>query len=612
MDELDLLEISHYRDELRFDQHARLAAKLFSVEYVTINIISNDRQICLAAVGEDLSCNTEDSLCAHVLEQADGKLIIPDTTASSFYADHPAVKNHKMGFYIGMRLRGNLGRPIGALCLYGHEPRQFSEEQLDQLHLVAELFEQDLADRIRESKLRLQSDWRHPITNLPNRRLFIQRMVQAIGMSKRNGQGLAIMSIVPMGLARAKSIAGKKFEDAVLSEIGQRLEAHTRSGETERDADLVGHVGEDRFAILLTSIDDIDKLPARIQEFLDLLRVPLKAYGNEHYIQPYIGISYFDGSESNTPESPELDHESNNINYLEMAEAAVQLIKGDNTETYRFYHEKQQQRAEQELRLESSLSRAIEQEQFELVYQPQFNLNSGRIEGVEALLRWEHPDQGGISPDQFIPLLERTGLIKQVGERILQKALHDMANWHHIAGHVFRIAVNVAAQQLNDPDFPNRLLILIDQVGLKPDQVELEFTESTFIQHRDAELNVVNQLATAGIQLALDDFGTGYNTFDYLRRFPLNTVKIDRVFIQESESNDRNYKLIRGLTELAQSLDLRTIGEGVETVEQLTLLRSTGCMLAQGFGLSYPVASGQVQAFLHGNQLPGLADKLQG
>jgi len=605
IDELELLGNSQIQNELNFDHHVRLATKLFNVECAGINLIRHDRWTCLASVGAELSGNIENTLCAHVLEQPDGELIIP-ATASSQYIEHPAVKAHNMGFYIGMQLKGSLDKPIGTFCLFGHESRRFSEEQLDKLRQFAQLLEKDLAERIRELALRRQTDWWHPITELPNRRLFMQRMIQAIGMSRANEQGLAILSIVPMGLARAKSIGGKKFEDAVLREIGQRLETHTRSGETERDADLVGHVGEDRFAVLLTGINDINRIPARIQEFLDLLGAPLRAYENEHYVQPYIGISYFDGLKTDTPDRNNSPDDPHDINYLEMAEAAVQLIKGDETETYRFYHELQQQQAEEELRLESSLSRAIEQEHFELVYQPQFNLQSGRIESAEVLLRWQHPEQGSISPTKFIPLLERTGLIKQVGEQLLRQALHDLAKWHQATGQTFRIAVNVAAQQLSDSEFPARLLSMIEQVGLKPDQVELEFTESTFIQHRDSELNVVNQLASSGIQLALDDFGTGYNAFDYLRRFPLNAVKIDRVFIQECENNDRTYKLIRGLTDLARSLDLRSVGEGIETPGQLASLKSTGCTLAQGFGLSHPVTADRIQVFIDGNEQPGL------
>jgi EAL domain-containing protein (putative c-di-GMP-specific phosphodiesterase class I) len=282
---------------------------------------------------------------------------------------------------------------------------------------------------------------------------------------------------------------------------------------------------------------------------------------------------------------------------LKHADTAMYHAKDKGRDNCQFYSASLTQRVQQRLNLESNLRQALSRNEFSLVYQPQLDLTSGRIHSIEALIRWNHPEQGVISPMDFIPLAEENGMIVPIGEWVLRTACIDAARWQH-AGHGLRVAVNLSPMQFKDSNLVKTVLDILAQTGLAPKFLELEVTEGAVMENSGATLATLEALSTHGVQIALDDFGTGYSSMNYLKRMPLNNLKVDQSFVQGLPHDRDNHAIVRAILSLAQNLGFSVTAEGVETREQAETLKNLACDTLQGFYFSRPVPAADIPGLL--------------
>lgn len=416
-----------------------------------------------------------------------------------------------------------------------------------------------------------------PLTLLPNRRLLNDRMNHALARVERSGRQLALLHL---DLDRFKMIndsLGLECGDQVLRQIGSRLDTLIRS------ADTVARLGGDEFVVLLEEVRDVKKAAIVAQKILAEIAAPLSAGDQTLVLTASLGISLYP-SDGGTLEE-----------LLKSAEKAMYQAKEEGRNTYRFYTAGMNARSRELLLLEGGLRQALDQKEFIVYYQPQFDLLSGELVGSEALLRWQHPRIGMISPLDFIPMAEETGLIVAIGNWALKSACLQNQLWQERAGRPLQVAVNMSARQFRHTDLLQDVVATLQESGLSPDLLELEITESILMADVEQAIEVMRQLTGQGIHLAIDDFGTGYSSLNYLRRFPITNLKIDRSFVQDVTTDPNAAAIAQSIVMLAHNLNLQVVGEGVETSEQADFLRSVGCNLVQGFLFGRPVPAAEFE-----------------
>jgi len=420
------------------------------------------------------------------------------------------------------------------------------------------------------------------LTHLPNRVLFLDRVEQALARARWHDRLVALMFL---DLDRFKTIndsLGHDFGDRLLAQIGERLQ------EGIRDRDTVARFGGDEFVVLLDDIASEDDVAQLAERVLDLLAPPFVIDERELHITASIGISCFpnDGADPKT--------------LMRHADVAMYRAKDLGRNTYKFYSEDMGARAFQHLTLENALRHALARQEFELYYQPQVDAAQGRLIGVEALLRWHHPDLGVVGPGEFVPLLEETGLIVPVGEWVLRTACEQLAQWQAAGAAGLRMAINLSARQFAEARLGGNIERVVAGCGIEPGTLELEMTESVFMRHADATTETVSALRAMGVRLAIDDFGTGYSALNYLKRFPIQTLKIDRSFVREVITDPDDAALTAAIIAMARSLSLEVIAEGVETEAQAMFLRRHQCQRMQGYYFGKPAPAAQWSGRLTG------------
>ncbi len=415
------------------------------------------------------------------------------------------------------------------------------------------------------------------LTELPNRIFYMDQLRQSLARARWHNRRIAVLFL---DLDRFKNIndtLGHAVGDRLLQLIARRF------ADSIREGDVVARLGGDEFAILLDDISADRDVPAIAKKILDTLEPALHIDQRELFVSASIGISLYpaDGEDSDT--------------LLKHADIAMYRAKEAGKNNYQFYSAEMSARAFERLTLESSLRHALDRQEFLLYYQPQIDTDSGRIVGVEALLRWQHPDLGLIAPAEFVPLLEETGFIVPVGQWILRAACEQISQWRRAGYGSLRVAINLSARQFNEPDFVAFIDRTIQGAGCDPAQVELEITESVIMRHTQSTINALEALSRMGTRLAVDDFGTGYSSLSYLRRFPIDSLKIDRSFISDIQSDADDAAITSAIIGMAQRLNIDVVAEGVETMEQLAFLRSNGCRVVQGYLFSKPLPANEVE-----------------
>ncbi|AAZ97222.1 Putative diguanylate cyclase/phosphodiesterase (GGDEF & EAL domains) with PAS/PAC sensor(s) and Response Regulator Receiver modulation [Thiobacillus denitrificans ATCC 25259] len=428
------------------------------------------------------------------------------------------------------------------------------------------------------------------LTHLPNRQSFLERLAQDIRVAQREKQKLAVLFMDLDGFKGVNDTMGHDAGDLILQSAAERLRNSIRPGDSAsrlaEDGAQVGlaRLGGDEFTAVIPGItheEDALRVANRIRE---QMRTPFVLAGSEVVLTSSIGIAVFphDGADAAT--------------LLKHADTAMYHAKSCGRDNCQFYSAALTQRAQQRLTLENNLRQALERGEFDLVYQPQIDVASGRIRSVEALIRWNHPAGGVIAPQDFIPLAEENGLIVPIGEWALRTAATDAARWQD-GGRVC-VAVNLSPVQLRAADLVPTLVDILRETGLAPGLLELEVTEGALMEEREATHATLEALLAGGVQLALDDFGTGYSSLGYLKRVPLSNLKIDQSFVHGLPHDRENLAIVRTILALAKNLGFRTTAEGVETAEQATTLAGIGCDALQGFYFSRPLPAGAIPALL--------------
>jgi len=424
------------------------------------------------------------------------------------------------------------------------------------------------------------------LSGLPNRALFQDRLEQGLAQSEREGWITAVMFI---DLDRFKVIndtLGHAAGDKLIMAVAQRVSETVRSGDT------VSRLGGDEFALILQNLNKGQDAGVVAQKVIEILSRPFDIDGHEMFVTASAGITLFP-TDSELPEA-----------LLKNADSAMYRAKQLGRNNFQFYTTEMNARSGENLHLENSLRHALEREEFLLHYQPKADLRTGAISGVEALMRWQHPEFGMVSPAKFIPLLEETGLITQTGEWVIRTACEQIRAWRRDGVAPVPISVNVSGRQFQHKDLVQSIVGMITQAAIDPAMIEVELTESSLMMNPHEASLVLRSLKEFGVQISVDDFGTGYSSLAYLKRFRIDTLKIDKSFVQDVTHDHDDAAIVRAVITLAHSLKLNVVAEGVETEEQMEFLIANGCDQMQGYLLSVPLpASACTQLLTQGKQL---------
>jgi diguanylate cyclase (GGDEF)-like protein/PAS domain S-box-containing protein len=418
------------------------------------------------------------------------------------------------------------------------------------------------------------------LTGLPNRLLFRDRVINAIAFARRNRRGVAVMYIDLDHFKLVNDGLGHSVGDALLSEVANRLHCCIRASDT------ISRLGGDEFTILLNDTSTTEAVAVVGGKILQALSKPLRVDGHELFVTASIGISVFpnDGDDVET--------------LLKTADSAMYRAKELGRNQVQLFTASMNERYVRRLALEQSLHHAIEREELEIWYQPIYDRNRRQIVSVEALLRWRHPTRGRVEPAEFIGLAEETGLIVTIGEWVLRRVAKQLREWHDGGLDRLHASVNISAPQLQQADFTEMLAAVAAEHGLDPGALELEITETVAVQNIDLTMNVLRDIKRLGFRIAIDDFGTGQSSLVYLKRFPIDTVKIDQTFVHDVTFDDSAAAIVSYVINLAHTLRLTVVAEGVETEAQAAFLKLNACDQLQGFLLSKPMPASEIAPFV--------------
>jgi len=432
------------------------------------------------------------------------------------------------------------------------------------------------------------------LTGLPNRVLLHDRLNQAMIEADRQDHMVAIMFI---DLDRFKIIndtLGHDTGDRLLKQVAERLLGCLRQGDT------ISRLGGDEFTVILTRVGHVDDVTHAAQKIIASFDPPFRMGEREMFMSPSIGITLYPFDDT-TPE-----------NLLRNADAAMYHAKEMGRNTFRFYTAELNRRAAKRLATETALRHALERDEFLLHYQPQVDLKTGRVTGMEALIRWRHPEMGLVPPLEFIPLAEETGLIVPIGEWVLHTACTQAKRWHQAGFRHLKMAVNLSGRQFQQKNLVDQVKSALKKTGLPARCLDLELTESLLMHNTGQTLTAMKKLSKLGVDFSMDDFGTGYSSLSYLKRFPIDTLKIDRAFVRDITTDPDDAAIAQAIIAMSHSLGVHVIAEGVETAKQLAFLRANRCDAMQGYYFSKPIPAEDMNRLLLKNRAARLSSKAAG
>lgn len=418
------------------------------------------------------------------------------------------------------------------------------------------------------------------LTGLANRRLFQEHLSLALALAQRRQRLVAVLYLDLDHFKLINDSLGHSIGDAMLHQIGQRLKEAVREGDT------VARVGGDEFTIVLQDIEHRSDAAVLAEKVLSAIAAPIDVLGHRLYMTTSIGITVFpeDGDDAET--------------LLKNADAAMYRAKEDGRNTYQMSTIELSRSTQERMTLESGLHRAIEHGEFEIWYQPQIDLSTNEVCGVEALLRWKHHSRGIIRPADFIGVAEERGMIIVIGDWVIREACRYARRLHDLGREGLRVAVNISARQFRDQTLLSTVEAALAESQIDPRCLELEITETVAMENVELTMRTLAALRRTGVTIAIDDFGTGHSSLSYLKRFPIDALKIDRAFVQDLPNGFEDAAIVKSVIQLAHGLNLRVVAEGVETADQLMFLRTHHCGEVQGFLFSEPLPADELEAML--------------
>ncbi|MEM9396838.1 MAG: EAL domain-containing protein, partial [Pseudomonadota bacterium] len=417
-----------------------------------------------------------------------------------------------------------------------------------------------------------------PLTGLANRYLINEKLEQSLRRAKRTQRGVAVVFVDVDAFKNVNDSLGHLAGDRLLQEVAKRLE------QTLREADSIGRIGGDEFLLVLEDIGSNADVSSIAEKLNRSLRAPVSIGEQDISVSGSLGISVY----------PEDGLSAQEL--MRNADAAMYNAKEHGRDTYRFYSEQLTKEAYRQVLLDSALREAQARQELTLVFQPQFDVVRSQLIGVEALLRWHHPQLGSVSPAQFIPHAERTGLIRSIGQWVLESSCRQGARWQAEEHDFGTIAVNVSASQFHDESFVEQVQHVLSKTGLAPTKLELEITEGVLAQDTHGLIEKMQILRSIGVRFSIDDFGTGYSSLSFLKKMPLDRLKLDRSFVDEVTSDENNKIIASAVIALGAAMGLEVVAEGVETKAQETVIRAMGCNKMQGFLYGRPMSGEEVEA----------------
>ena len=453
---------------------------------------------------------------------------------------------------------------------------------------------QDITDRRKaEEKIRYLAYY-DALTTLPNRQFFLEQLQRSLATAQRHSRLLGVLSLDLDQFKRVNDTLGHSLGDDLLVAVSRRLSDCVRSADAvarlDFGTDRLARLGGDEFSLLLTDLAQFHDAARVAQRILDQLKMPFQLGEQEVFVTASIGIALFPNDGENSE------------SLVKNADTAMHYAKEQGRNNYQFYGAAMNTTALEKLSLEGQLRKALERQEFILHYQPKVDASDGRVTGVEALVRWNHPELGIVGPNQFISVAEDIGLIIPLGEWVIATACRQLCAWQQQGCAPISVAVNIAGSHFRQPSLLSVVADTLRDTGLDPGQLEIELTESMLMDNVEATIAVLRDLKAMGVRLAIDDFGTGYSSLAYLKRFPLDTLKIDRSFIKDTPGDTGDAALTTAIIGMAHSLNLSVVAEGVELQVQFDFLKDRGCDVIQGFLISRPMPPENMLEFINGRE----------
>lgn len=416
------------------------------------------------------------------------------------------------------------------------------------------------------------------VTELPSRALVEDRLNMALAHARYSGEKVAVLILDVDNFKRVNDVMGITAGDMLLKSLSQRIR------KCLREEDTLGRQGGDEFIILLPDIHLIQDVEFRVQKIHDGIRGSFEFEGQEIHASCSVGIAVYPDDSEDT------------AGLVQKAKAAMCQAKEEGKDRHQFFKPFMLSKGYRQMSLESSLRKALDQEEFQLYFQPKMSIRTGKVEGMEALLRWNHPEGGLIYPSEFVPIAEEIGLIQHLGEWVLLNACQQIKAWKRAGFPPISIAVNLSGYQVNQPNWISTVQTILDRTGVGPESLEMEITETVLMDNSDVALSNLRELDEMGVRISIDDFGTGYSSLSYLKRFPIHALKIDRSFVRgiAKPGKGTDAVITRAIVSLAQALNLKTVAEGVELVQEKAYLESIGCDDMQGYLFSKPLPVEQI------------------
>lgn len=581
LEELFGLRLLDTASELRFDRYTSLVADIFGFPIVLISLVDRDRQWFKSRLGWNrVQCPRAISFCTHTIKQ-DSLLVIPDALTDPRFANNPLVTGEPfIRFYAGAVVRGPKGQALGTLCMLDHKPRHFDQLQCSRLRHFADLVENEIAHTANLLALKDSielSAYYDPLTKLPNRQLFMDRLGKLLVRAGTESMPVALLLFNVSELRLINQSLGTLGGDELLLQLSERVQEHCPIG------GVVARLQADELVLAFPVRSDNHREEI-VDQIHEALGRPYRFRGQEHYLGVRIGGSQFpvqgDSAEA----------------LVEQASLAIRVSPASSTEPVHYYDAAHSDALSERLKIETSLKGALARNEFYLHYQPIFSLTSGKMVTVEALLRWQCPRLGQISPEQFIPIAEQNGLILRLGQWVREEVCRQLQIWSAEPGWDISVAVNVSPTEMLQPTFAEELLNQLALAQVPERLFRIEITEYSLTRDNPAvELNLA-RLSAHDIEINIDDFGTGYSSLSYLRSVPVSSLKIDRSFIDGLLKSEGGATITRTIIDMAKALGLDQVAEGIEQKEQLAFLYGQDCTYGQGYLLSRPLPPEQIPA----------------